>query len=449
MNIVQLVIHPDAMKHFNVEGETLVSLCEKQIHLTKMPATPKFAKPHISATLTDDDIADIEIAIADSIGNEYGRLFINDGEKIGLVNEGYKRLIKLSEAIQKALTPKSIISRKAIETEIFVWVKERYSKNMPTLIEFIIPRLEEKTTDLEIWIPIGQLQIQEEVMIGRIFLKPINDEVINYWQNSFLRGEDNVGKAKYFEDRLRRPLLGWTASVFHVLAEPIAAQEMALYETERALSMFRLFTPSAITPKLNSYIAIMGSENIETITTIGFEKGELISITKEKSDTLQRPIAIESSLIARARQSGLDIISSLLCKAHLTKFEENILDSLMLYSNATKEKDLASKIIYILAALENMFLKNETESIQQNLAERIAIFSGKNLEERKKIIKNIRTIYSLRSAFLHHAHSIHDYDELEKFMQISYIVLISLVPLHAKYLSNQELIAEIDDVKLS
>lgn len=454
MPIVKLTIHPDAENSFNKESLSLLELCKESKYTSvKHPTKSGFPEPYIAATLTSKDIANIELGMRDGLGERVARYFPHDNKQFGLEGDNYKKFVKLCESIQKAIRPSSTISREAVEDQAFQWLSNRYSGSVTTnLVDHILPQLEEEVKEFEIWIPIGELRLEGVVEIGNIQLRPITKELLDQWKAPLLtKGseEHKQENAKFFEEKIRKPLQGWPAAFIKLRAEPKAAKEIALYETERSLAALRLFTPAALFPKTNCYIAAMGSENVETVTTITFQGGIFAMLSKWIVDNSQRPLALDNSAIAQIRKSGLDIVSQLLCKVDLTDFEESLLDSLTLYSNATKAKELASKIVYILASLEGIFLKNDTEPIQQNLGERIATLIGKNLDEKKNIIKNIKTIYGTRSAFLHHAHSISQFEDLERFMYTAFIALTTAIQNHDRFPSKQEYISAIDDLKLT
>lgn len=60
------------------------------------------------------------------------------------------------------------------------------------------------------------------------------------------------------------------------------------------------------------------------------------------------------------------------------------------------KSDLSDRIVYILTALESLFLKDGSEPIQQNLAERLAVSTTDNANERMDIIRNTKAVYKLR-----------------------------------------------------
>lgn len=455
MSFIELNIHPDAAINFNNNALSLLELCkESRYNFAGPKPKSSFPEPYIAAQITDKDIESIGyLGMKNSVGESVAKYFTYKGKQVGLEGDDYKKLVKLCEAIQKAIKPTSTISRDVIEVQAFEWLDNRYSGNTTNdLIEYILPKLTAEIKEFEVCVPIGELIIQSPMTIGRIELRPITKELLDQWKAPMLEKgtETNIQfNNDFFEEKMRKPYQGMPGAFMKLQAEPIAAQEIALYQTERSLAMLRVFTPAALIPEMSCHIAIRGGENMETVTAIRFHNGMFVGLFKDIADKSARPLAIDNNMIAHMYASGLATVSRLLSKNDITKFEQTLLDALTLYSHATRERELASKVIYILAALEGIFLKNDTEPIQQNLRERIATILGKTLSQKKEIIRNINTIYGTRSAFLHHAQTINQIEELGRFMYFAFMSLTTAIQNHDRFPSSQEFIAAIDDLKLT
>jgi hypothetical protein len=150
--------------------------------------------------------------------------------------------------------------------------------------------------------------------------------------------------------------------------------------------------------------------------------------------------------------AGLSILDNLLrLRSKRNPFQDKLLAALILYSRSAISKDIADKLVYILVALESIFLRNSFEPIQQNLGERIAFLIGDSIEKRKRIIKVTRETYSLRSGFVHHGRSIND-DDLEtmrEFMQYAWHAIVSLIHQSNSVSTVDALRDMLDDRKLS
>lgn len=455
-----LTIHPDASKRFNELGFTLVRLCKERTYPRRNDRSQKFhfPKPYTAEPITEKDVSgELMPSMVDSTGKTIGRYFGANGKLVGLGDEDYIKFAELCEAICKALRPSSITGITLIETECFNWIRDYFRRDTTiTLLDFILPKIESQISELTVWVPIAQLHIESNIKIGKVEFRPISEELIASWRDDLISrllpsemDEKSKNIREFFDLKFTKIMQGGTASVIQVIAEPNAARELAIFETQRSLSVLRLFSDAAIIPAVNCYVSIMGQENIESIISFMFKANLFSSYEQSLVDNSQRPWHVTDSFVVQLHKLGLlDILSSILESESPSKFQESILDSVILYSEATRGKEYSNKLIYILSALEGIFLKDSNEPIQQNLGERMAVLIGKNLDERKRIIGNLKSIYGLRSSFLHHAHSIENNKEFAEFMFNAYRAITNTIGNQDRFSTKQEFVSAIDDKKL-
>ncbi len=145
---------------------------------------------------------------------------------------------------------------------------------------------------------------------------------------------------------------------------------------------------------------------------------------------------------------NLGVLSDLAVKEKPTEFESLILNTSTLYSKAAFTAEPLEKLVYILSALESTLLKNENEPIQQNLAERLAIFTSQELAERKSIVKAVKSVYGLRSRYLHHGHTSGELEGLSEFLLHVWIFYIKLLGASQSFTNKSGFLEAIDDHKL-
>ena len=156
-----------------------------------------------------------------------------------------------------------------------------------------------------------------------------------------------------------------------------------------------------------------------------------------------------NDMINTIRSTGLDTLNQVFQNVTKTDFQKTIITSLELYSKSSIARDVAERLIYIFAALEYVFLKNNTESIQQNVSERMAIFKGGTIKEKKEIVSNFKTAYSLRCSFVHHGYEIKPIEELKKFMECVWTIFILLIKNITKFDSKELFIEAIEEKKFT
>lgn len=106
--------------------------------------------------------------------------------------------------------------------------------------------------------------------------------------------------------------------------------------------------------------------------------------------------------------------------------------------------------MYILVALESLLLKNDSEPIQQNIADRISFAIGKSADERREIVKNIKDIYNIRSKFIHHGTtSFQNRALIQKFMNYAWLTFLFLVQQSHSFETKDKCIFALDHIKYS
>jgi hypothetical protein len=131
-----------------------------------------------------------------------------------------------------------------------------------------------------------------------------------------------------------------------------------------------------------------------------------------------------------------------------TKFASALYDALILYSRQSLAVDVSDKIVFTLSALESMLLVGN-EPIQQNLGERIAFLIGQSPQGRKDIVKNIREVYRIRSAFVHHGQTARHVGIVDQFLVNAWTTFSRLMDLSILYKTKEALIGAIEDRKMS
>jgi hypothetical protein len=204
-----------------------------------------------------------------------------------------------------------------------------------------------------------------------------------------------------------------------------------------------------LTPDVKCISKIKGTENLAQSTTISRSESNELNITHGILDQASmRHWHISENDVEEYAKCGLGILSEISVKEKPTEFESLILNTSLLYSKAAFTAEPIEKLVYVLSALESTLLKNENESIQQNLAERLAIFTSQELAERKSIIKTVKSVYGLRSRYLHHGHTSGELEDLSHFLLHVWMFYVKLLGESRSFSYKAEFLEAIDDHKL-
>ena len=445
-------VHKDAKANFDAKGESLISLIEElpQKGQRENKVSSEF---HVKQHLTNEDIIEFHpSAIANGYGDEIGFYFFHERKQYGIINENYKTILKLVESISKQRDFSAKVSQETIKKVIFDWIKRRCMGVMnQDLTSFIIEQASAKISIKEVWLPIKFLQIEETFVVGRICFKTISKKMVEDLQAQCIKDlpEKEDSFREMFERHIRK-FQGYAAATLLIEAEPNRANEICLEETRKALLLLRIFHPASFHPKVTTSYNIWGSELSDRAIVLLLEEGKFHSLNDRrlgKSSGIER---IDKETVKVAMEAGLKILSDLLAVSKtLTPFQKTFLDAIFIYARSATAKDPADKLVYILVALESLFLRNNTEPIQQNLAERMAFLIEGTIESRRKLIKDVRDVYSIRSSFVHHGATIDDFETLGRFMWHAWRAITSMIPATITISTKDEFLDQLDNRKLA
>ena len=448
---VILEVHPDAAANFDEKANSL--LLELGPVPPRTPATPPFrSDPFVAAHITDADIlGEVRLGLVDGVGAEVGKHFIDGGRIIGLEGEAFKRLIKISEGLQRTKELKEKVSTDLITNLIFDWMRQRYQKRTNlSMVKYVLEKAAQAIRDQEIWIPIAELRIQSDFRIGKITLRSITSEMFERWVEDANRAEPQHRKnLQELLERERKKFQSLAAATITLTAEPERARQLAFEETEDAIALLRFFSVANQSPELVSYCTVLGKGSRQTTTHLTIRNGQLVGINSRVVDRAPSEWNISESDVALFNNAGLEALSRVLRNEDRSSYQQRVLDALLLYSRSCLAKELPDKLIYILVPLESIFLKNEAEPVQQTIAERIAFFMADRASERRRIIGIVKEAYSFRSSFLHHGKSVEDVETLRVFMRTAWECFCYLIQNMERFHTVEQLLSGIDEAKLS
>ena len=456
-------IHPKAVINFNSKASSIVKKVafmprktDRQFSGTEQPQ-PFRPDLHVSGVITKADIVgdvdDIKICQEDRDGNRISYQWYDKSSQFSISRQNYSDVRDLAAQLLKNKDINSAISRETVEELICRWVRQSYTKNTEqSFIDFFRTETEKCVRKIQVWAPIRSLCIQKAFQLGVVTFEPISRNQIDNWEKQLLinaKDKEHKEQIKRLFEKDIRPVQGYTAAVIEVTAEEKKAYDLLLDEANRALGLFRSFTPSAFLPNMTSSFVLWGTGHID--------QSFIFTVSDRKFERLQKgfigpgnePVIVNSAIIDESFRSGLHRLHEILVSKNRSDLEKAVLEAVLLYSRCTISKDPADKLVYILVGLESILLKDSSEPITHNLSDRIAFLVGRDLQQRRNIVQSVKEAYKLRSSFIHHGASIESLEILQKFMQIAWYVVLALIDSTRQLKTRQELLDGLDDKRLS
>lgn len=329
-------------------------------------------------------------------------------------------------------------------------------KAVPTLGDYLAERCEEDVKEHDIWLPVSHLTVESDLPFGTVVFRTISKEVMDRWEEDWQeakqgRDAEYAAQVDYYFVRQRSELQGLAAATIKVTAEPKRALEVALRESERAVAALRIYhIAAAMFPEVTSYCVLLGREHVDGVKHLEMEGGRVRQLSDQDLAGPVLNFHLSDEEVSRNRKSfGFDEVSELLTLGSGTKFKEDLLDALLLYSRSTLEKDLTGRLVYTLVAMESLLLRDGMESIQQNVGERMAFIIASTVEERKAVIRNLKDAYVLRSRFIHHGHGIDELETVRTFLINVWDLFTKLAKAASQFETKEHLIDHLEAMKLS
>lgn len=446
-------IHTSAKNNFDARAKALLDGIQE--YPREHSSHPKFdTEVHVSATLTDEDIiGDPQETVSDYQGNATGRYFIFKNKRYGLIDEGYYELVKLSERIQQLPTFQDRLSRSFVEKQIFLWLRKSFifPEEYNSCLDDLVEKSKEVVKPITVYVPLANTIVEQPFRFCGVVICNITKSLIDEMSKAgeATPNEEQSASPQSFFDKFRKDYQGYASVKIELTCEPEYANEVAIQIAQRVTSFLGIYSGAVLMPDVKCTSKIKGTENLAQSTTICISEENTYSITSKILDlSSARHWHISRQDLSDFSKCGLGIISEMACKHNPSKFESLLLNTAALYSKSAFTSEPLDKLVYMLSALESTLLKNESEPIQQNLAERLAIFTSQELKERKEIIKCVKAAYGFRSRYLHHGHSSGDLEQLRDFFVRVWVFYVNLISNYKVFTNKDEFINALDDHKL-
>jgi hypothetical protein len=415
------------------------------------PATPQSPSgtpsnpPHPIAVFSEKDIIG-EVSTFDSLingeGEETGRFWVVDGKRIGWEGEGYAKIRDLARRLASQAPLKDYASENFIFSEIYAWLRESLEgKTNEQISERLRKRCEAETSEVEIWIPLERTYANAPITIGAVTFRAIQKSMLDGYYSKF--PADVIEKL----NRERSEIQALLAGCVTVKAEPQKAFDVALERVDEATALLRFLSHANWSCKIKCTAVAMGTDRRGVVTSINVVGGAVQTIQHTALAPWLQPWNVTENI--KLLPMILPQLHSLALDHKSSDFRGILYDALLTYSRSCLTLDLSERLLFVLVALESIFLRDGNEGIQGNLAERLAFLIGTDKGQRIEIVALTRTIYALRSKFVHHGAAVDDVTSMEKFLYLAWQGLATLLTDMDKYPTRDGLITSLNDLKFT
>jgi hypothetical protein len=447
----KITFHPDAVVRLSELAQEIVNGVRSFGPAEPPQTTPNELHPVVEIPASDI-IGEVrsEQSAVNRLGEEVGRYWISKGLRVGWEAEGFDQVKQLARRFATLSPIKGLVSERFLLDEVFSWLRGTLERQQSDcLSDYIAERCSDAIEEHEIWIPVHRTYSAEDFALGTVEFRTVSKAMMDDWfGRRFPQGIKDPGVAHVI-NRERSQIQAGIAARLRVKAEREKAREIAHALANEAVGLLRFLSHVNWTCRLVSYCTPLGSEGQLQAVELFVRDGSIISSSKEVIDQGPSGWSLDE---ARAISPGLfESIQRLASDPEATEFRRDLYDALQLHSRNSVATAISHKIVFVIAAIESLLLKDSNEPIQKNLGERIAFIIGKSLEERKKIVANVEEFYRIRSNLIHHGREAtpKNIDVIDRFFVNVWWTLRHLLGEVDRYKTRGQLLTELEDKKLS
>jgi hypothetical protein len=333
-------------------------------------------------------------------------------------------------------------------TEVCTWLTETLERQRTDLLsEYIAGRSADNIKVHDLWLPLFRTYSNRDFHIGDVVFRTITREIMDEWWSRVpphvLEKPEQMAALR----RRRSRLQGLLAACVTVRAERKKAIELARTSALNAIALVTLLSPANLSSRWTCYSTLIGLEAVGSSSELFMKGGNIDQISGSSHTQQDSDWLIHES--ADLRPGLLEALGDLARNRATTEFRSALYDALILYSRQCHAIEISDKIVFTFAALESILLRDNSEPIQKNLGERMAFVSGKDIAERKQIIKTVEEIYKHRSAFVHHGQTPRHVASLDSFLVYAWTTMVNLLGAVNQYRTRAALLGALEDRKLA
>lgn len=384
----------------------------------------------------------------DGYGDYAGASWRSGDMLVGWTGSEFQPIKELAERMAQTAPLKGLVSRTFVVAEVCTWLSETLERQRSDLLsDYIAARCESEIKTHDLWLPLFRTYCNREFRIGDVAFRTISREIMDEWWSRIPPQVREKPEQMAALRKRRSGLQGLLAACVSIRAEQKKAIELARASALNAIALLRLLSPANLSSRSTCYSTLIGLEAFGGSCELFMDDGKIHQICSSTHTQQNADWLLHES--ADLRPGLLEALDDLARNRTTTEYRRELYDALILYSRQSHATEISDKLVFTVAALESILLRDSNEPIQKNLGERMAFVSGRNIDERKAIIKNVEEIYKYRSAFVHHGQTPRHLESLDSFLLYAWTTMINLLGAVKHYRTKAALLGVLEDRKMA
>jgi len=385
-----------------------------------------------------------------SPSQEPDRVFIIEGFSMTLTGRSLELFNECVDEIRNDRSVAISTSLGFVENLVARCVKECLQNNIADAEPIVRTHLaifDGALNEYQYYAPIDNLILNNlSLLVGNIRFLTFDESTYQMWFNKYSGYENKEAIAQRVE-----PLKNMTIAQIQVSAfDEDRAIQVGSQEIEIALNVLRWIGYMLYGTMQRAWIGISGDVHRQMSLPSLLEKGDSLKLPRSRKGAV-RTYEIDEEAVDLFKKLGLSKISQILMKpqSDRTDMESRLLTAINFFGKAVQETDSIDAFLKTTIAMETLLIRDNTEPITGNLAERTAFLLGDSLEARLELRKLVSTLYGTRSRITHHGSTDNAVASLETLQNICFDLLYKITDVVDQYKTIKDLIVWIDELKYS
>jgi len=444
-----ILFPPEAKTYFDEKANSLIAALKPlTVRSRFQPLRGSVAHRPVTHQLTNADIiGHVRLSYADWLGRFRGFEIHEANIHEFLSEEDAKKLEEIADNVARRRELQAHCGTNYVLTHLVDWVRRRRLQEPAdnSWTADLFASLTRDICDQTILIPLEGIQIEISFKLGQVTFHFFTESSFNEMLQNVPEESQDLEELREY---LRKRYQGRVYTRFQCTAEKNHAQELASYQTDKALEVLKFFNPAALEIRAQCFLGRMGQVTPAQQHAFQVLPNNNISLSEEVEPSRANEFVVNKQIL-QILQPEIGIASDLLRKTQLTDLEERTLEAISHFAHGVTSPSSQDRLLHALVAVESLLLRDHNEPVQSQLGYRVALLATSTLQDRKKARRDFLKGYSLRSQFVHHGAKLDDVDTANRVLFLCWSAMIAVIRLTRKFDSKKALLDSLEDEQLA
>jgi len=375
--------------------------CESIREINPIENNDAFKSERSCVCINKDEVLGQPSFVCNDASGDRAFVFIErDGKYYGFHSAVYDKLVVFCESVVKERCADSSYGSDFVFDVVLSWLRERFYSAGARLdfMKQLCLRIEQDVKLYLCYAPIANFEIESNFSFGKVSVVKLSSSVFDSFNDKVRHlDQDQVENFERLLNDMRGKMQGLAAIYVECFSESFSAVEFMKKIAEDAMMILRFFSPSASDPWHYSVVDMLGNEAIPISNIVVAGKDSFVYETGIRYNNFNS-WRLSSDDLKNLMNNGLELAGNLIEIDGLSDFGRFVRKSILEFSKGMAFVRRADRLMYVLTALESVFLVHPMEHAARSVGERVALFLSNNREEYQMVFGIIGDSYKLHAS---------------------------------------------------